>query len=56
MTQNKKNKGVYAIWCRVEVDDDVIFSRNIKTIQDYVVVNFEDASFSTVRDFPKNHL
>ena len=49
MTQNWH---VYAICCQLEVDD-VISSRNIKTIQGYALVNFEGASFSTFQDFPK---
>ena len=48
-----KNEHVCAICCRLEVDDDVISSENIKTTQGYAVVNFECGSFSTFRDFPK---
>ena len=36
-----------------ESDDNVISSRNIKTIQGYAVVCFEGVSFSTFLDFPK---
>ena len=48
-----QNEHVYAICCRLEVDDYIIFGQNIKTAQSYVVVNVERASFSTFRDFPK---
>ena len=38
MTQNEH---IYAICCRPEVDDNVIFGRNVKTIEGYIVVNFK---------------
>ena len=47
MTQNVH---VYAIYCRLEVAGDVIFGQNVKTIQGYALLNFEVASFSTLRD------
>ena len=50
MTQNER---LYEICCRPEVDDDVISGRNVKTIEGYIVVNFEVASFSSFRDFSK---
>ena len=50
MTQNEH---VYAICCRQEVGDDVISSRNAKTVEGYVLVHFEVAS--SFRDIPKNH-
>ena len=50
MTQNEH---VYAVCCPPEVDDDVIFSRNVKTFEGYVVVNFEVASSSSFWDIPK---
>ena len=50
MTQNEH---AYAICYQPEVDDDVIFSQNVKTIKGYNVVNFEVASSSSFRDFPK---
>ena len=31
-----RNKQVYAIWCRLEVDDNVISRPNLKTIEGYV--------------------
>ena len=32
---------VYAIFCQLEVADDVISGGNVKTIVGYVVLNFE---------------
>ena len=43
MTQNEH---VYAILCGLEVASDVISSANIKTIERYVVLNFESTSRS----------
>ena len=51
MTQNEY---VYAIFCRPEVDGDVISGENVKTIEGYVVLNFEVANFYTFRDIKKN--
>ena len=48
MTQNEH---VYEICCRPEVDDDFIPSRNVKTIEGYIVVSFEVASSSSCQDF-----
>ena len=39
-----RNEQVYAICCRMEVGDEIISGRNIKTIQGYTAVNFEDAT------------
>ena len=50
MTQNAH---AYATCCRPEVDDDVIYSQNIKTIEGYVAVNFEVASSSNFQNLPK---
>ena len=47
MTQNEH---VYAICCRAEVDDD---GRNVKTMEVYVVGNFEAASSGNFQDIPK---
>ena len=44
MTQNEH---VYAICCRPEVHGDVISCKNVKTIERYVVVNFEVANSSS---------
>ena len=53
MTQNEH---VYAICCRLEVDDDVISSRNIKTIQGYVVANLENQIALVLPEiFQKDH-
>ena len=41
-----QNEHVYAIYCRPEVAVDVISGGNVKTIECYVVVNFEAASVS----------
>ena len=46
MTQNEH---VYAIYCRPEVDGDVISGGNVKTIEGYVGLNFEAASVSSFR-------
>ena len=44
----------HAICCRPEVDDDVISGRNVKTIECYVVVDFEVSSSSVVsKIFPR---
>ena len=43
------------ICCRLEVDCDVISGRNVKTITDYVAVNFEAASSNSFRDIKKCH-
>ena len=51
MTQNER---VYAICCQTEVGDDVISSRTVKTMEGYVVVNFEVAGSNSFRDIPKN--
>ena len=52
MTQNEH---VYAIYYWLEAAvDDVISVQNIKTVQGYMVVNFEGTGFnSTLRYFPK---
>ena len=47
MTQNEH---VYAIFCRLEVAGDVISAGNVQTIDRYVVLNFEAASFSSFRE------
>ena len=39
-----KNEHIYAICCRPEVDGDC---GNVKTIEGYVVLNFEAASISS---------
>ena len=39
-----QNEHVYVICYRPEVADDVISGENVKTIQGYDVLNFEDAS------------
>ena len=45
-----KKEHVYAICCRPEVAGDVISSGNVKIIEGYVVLNFEDASISNFRE------
>ena len=50
MTQNEH---VYVICWWPVVDDDVISGRNVKTIEGYIALNFEVASSSSFRDFPK---
>ena len=44
-----QNEHVYAIFCRPEVAGDVISGGNVKTIEGYVVLNFEAASISSFR-------
>ena len=50
MTQTER---VYAICRRLEVDDDVIFGGNVKTIESYVVGKFDVAGVSNFLNFPK---
>jgi hypothetical protein len=47
MTQNEH---VYAIYCRPEVDGDVISGENLKTTKSYVVLNFEATSINSYRE------
>ena len=47
MTQNEH---VYAIFCWLEEPGDVISCGNVNTIKGYVVLNLEDASFSSFRE------
>ena len=47
MTQNEH---VYVILCRPEIAGDVISRETVKTIEGYVVLNFEDASISSFRE------
>ena len=44
-----QNEYVYAIFCPPEVAGDVISSVIVKTIESYVVLNFETASISSLR-------
>ena len=48
-----QNEHVYVICCRLEVGDNVIFGRNVKTQEGYLVVNFEVASSSSFRHVKK---
>ena len=50
-----KKEHVYAIFFRTEVVCDVIYGRNVKTIESYLVVNFEVAGANTFRDIKKDH-
>ena len=47
MTQNEH---VYAICCRPEEGGDVILGQHVKTLEGYIVVNFEVASSRSFRD------
>ena len=47
-----KDEHVYAICCRLEVDG--ISSGSVKITKGYVVVNFEVASASNLRDITKS--
>ena len=49
-----KSEHVYVICCRPEGGDDIISGRNVKSIEGYFLVNFEDASFSSFGDI-KSH-
>ena len=42
-----KNEHVYAIFCRPVVAGDVVYDVDVKTIEGYVVLNFEAASLSS---------
>ena len=50
-----QNLHVCTICFQLEVDYDVISGRNVKTIEGYLVVNFEVASSNSFRDLKKNH-
>ena len=48
-----QNEHIGAI-CRLpEVADDVIFGENVQTLENYVVVNFEFARYSSFQDIKK---
>ena len=47
---------VYTICCQLEVAGDVDSGENVKTIKGYAALNFEVASFSSLRDIFKNHM
>ena len=53
MTQSER---VYAIYCRPEVDGDVITGENVKTIEGYDVLNFEVTSSNSFRDIHKKSI
>ena len=48
------NEHVYTICCRPEVAGDVISGETVKTIESYIVLNFEVASFSNFRHIKKS--
>ena len=50
-----KGEHVHAICCRSEVAGNAISGRNVKTIERYVVVYFEVASCSSLRDIQQVH-
>ena len=50
------NERVYEIGSWPEVDGDVISSRNVKTVEGYVALNFEVASPSSFRHFLERSL
>ena len=47
------NEHVYAISCRPEAADAVIFGEDVKTIWHIAELHFEVASFSSFRDIEK---
>ena len=51
-----KNEHIYAIFCREEVDGDVVSGENVTTVEGYGVFNFEAASISIVSDKMKTSL
>ena len=44
-----QNEHIYAIFCRPKLAGDVISGGNVKTIEGYVMLNFEAASVSSFR-------
>ena len=48
------NKHVYAICCRLEVAGNIVSGKNVKTVENYAVLHFEVASFSSFEDI-KSH-
>ena len=44
-----KNEHVYAIFCRLEVAGDLTSCVNVKTVEGYVMLNFEAASITSYR-------
>ena len=52
-----QNERVYAIFCRTEIAGGVIYGENVKTIEGYRAVNFENevASSNSFWDIQKNH-
>ena len=50
MTQNEH---VYVLCCRPEETGEAVSSENVRTVEGYVVLNFEVASFSSFRDIQK---
>ena len=51
MTQTEH---VYAIFCRPVAAGDVITGGNVRTIEGYVLLNFETASISSFRENQKH--
>ena len=43
------NEHVYAVFCRPEVAGNIVSGGNVKTIEGYVMLNFEAACFSSFR-------
>ena len=52
MTQNIQ---VCTIVLPIEVVYDIISGRDVRTMEGYLVINFEVASSNCFRDIPKNH-
>ena len=50
-TNMTQNEHVSEICCQPEVDADVISGQNVKTVEGYVVVNFEVASCRSFLNF-----
>ena len=42
-----QNEHVYATFCRPEIAGDVISGGNVKTVEGYVLLNFEAANISS---------
>ena len=45
-----QNEYVCVIYCRLEVDGDVVSNENVKTVEGYAVLNFEAVNFSSFRE------
>ena len=49
-----KKEHVYAIYCRLEEDGDVVSGENVETTETDAVLNFEVVGLSSFRDIQKS--